>query len=195
MIYELELLHCYHLNIISLLFITLTYINKPLQMPSDSALLKEKAVAEILEETKRAAIRAEVWSFLRHVCLIIKVCIYIYLLQVGGSQAWRKTQKGNVNKRFLNKTVIGTVIQNNIVQKSDSKQKRITAELLKNRPSTNNETVNIQPKSTPSSSSDNSLKSKKIIISQKSRLKAYLQTKKSVPPKEVNVNEGADKNG
>jgi len=29
-------------------------------MPSDTALLKEKAVAEILEETKRAAIRAEV---------------------------------------------------------------------------------------------------------------------------------------
>ena len=173
----------------------MTFIYKPLQMPSDSALLKEKAVAEILEETKRAAIRAEVWSFLRHVCLIIKVCIYIYLLQVGGSQAWRKTQKGNVNKRFLNKTVIGTVIQNNIVQKSDSKQKRITAELLKNRPSTNNETVNIQPKSTPSSSSDNSLKSKKIIISQKSRLKAYLQTKKSLPPKGVNVDEGADKNG
>ena len=193
MIYELELLHCYHLNIISLLFITLTYIYKPLQMPSDSALLKEKAVAEILEETKRAAIRAEVWSFFRHVCLIMKVCIY--LLQVGGSQAWRKTQKGNVNKRFLNKTVIGTVIQNNIVQKSDSNQKRITAELLKNRPSTNNETVNIQPKSTPSSSSDNSLKSKKIIISQKSRLKAYLQTKKSLPPKGVNVDEGADKNG
>ena len=160
-------------------------------MPSDSALLKEKAVAEILEETKRAAIRAEVWSFQRHVCLIIKVSIY--LLQVGGSQAWRKTQKGNVNKRFLNKTVIGTLIQNNIVQKSDSNQKRITAELLKNRPSTNNETVNIQPKSTPSSSSDNSLKSKKIIISQKSRLKAYLQTKKSVPPKGVNVDEGADK--
>ena len=40
-------------------------------MPADSALLKEKAVAEILEETKRAAIRAEVWSFLRHVCMII----------------------------------------------------------------------------------------------------------------------------
>ena len=193
MIYELELLHCYHLNITSLLFITITYIYKPLQMPSDSALLKERAVAEILEETKRAAIRAEVLSFFRHVCLIMKVCIY--LLQVGGSQAWRKTQKGNVNKRFLNKTVIGTVIQNNIVQKADSNQKRITAELLKNRPSTNNETVNIQPKSTPSSSSDNSLKSKKIIISQKSRLKAYLQTKKSVPPKRVNVDEGADKNG
>ena len=66
---------------------------------------------------------------------------------------------------------------------------------MKNRPSTNNETVNIQPKSTPSSSSDNSLKSKKIIISQKSRLKAYLQTKKSLPPKGVNVDEGADKSG
>ena len=118
-----------------------------------------------------------------------------YLLQVGGSQAWRKTQKGNVNKRFLNKTVIGTVIQNNIIQKADSNQKRVTAELLKNRPSTNNETVEIKSKSTPSSSSDNTSKSKKIILSQKSRLKAYLQTKKSVPPDADNVNEGVDKSG
>ena len=123
------------------------------------------------------------------------VLVRFYLLQVGGSQAWRKTQKGNVNKRFLNKTVIGTVIQNNIIQKADSNQKRITAELLKNRPSTNNETVEIKSKSTPSSSSDNTSKSKKIILSQKSRLKAYLQTKKSVPPNADNVNEGVDKSG
>ena len=126
---------------------------------------------------------------------LFDVLVRFYLLQVGGSQAWRKTQKGNVNKRFLNKTVIGTVIQNNIIQKADSNQKRITAELLKNRPSTNNETVEIKSKSTPSSSSDNTSKSKKIIISQKSRLKAYLQTKKSVPPDADNVNEGVDKSG
>ena len=119
---------------------------------------------------------------------LFDVLVCFYLLQVGGSQAWRKTQKGNVNKRFLNKTVIGTVIQNNIIQKADSNQKRITAELLKNRPSTNNETVEIKLKRAhPSSSSDNSSKSKKIIISQKSRLKAYLQTKKSVPPNADNV--------
>ena len=91
--------------------------------------------------------------------------------------------------------MIGTVIQNNIIQKADSNQKRITAELLKNRPSTNNETVESKPKRTPSSSSDNTSKSKKIIISQKSRLKAYLQTKKSVPPNADNVNEGVDKSG
>ena len=126
---------------------------------------------------------------------LFDVLVCFYLLQVGGSQAWRKTQKGNVNKRFLNKTVIGTVIQNNIIQKADSNQKRITAELLKNRPSTNNETVEIKSKSTPSSSSDNTSKSKKIILSQKSRLKAYLQTKKSVPPNADNVNEGVDKSG
>lgn len=126
---------------------------------------------------------------------LFDVLVRFYLLQVGGSQAWRKTQKGNVNKRFLNKTVIGTVIQNNIIQKADSNQKRITAELLKNRPSTNNETVEIKSKSTPSSSSDNTSKSKKIILSQKSRLKAYLQTKKSVPPNADNVSEGVDKSG
>ena len=126
---------------------------------------------------------------------LFDVLVCFYLLQVGGSQAWRKTQKGNVNKRFLNKTVIGTVIQNNIIQKADSNQKRITAELLKNRPSTNNETVESKPKRIPSSSSDNTSKSKKIIISQKSRLKAYLQTKKSVPPNADNVNEGVDKSG
>ena len=56
-------------------------IYKPLQMPSDTALLKEKAVAEILEETKRAAIRAEVWSFLCHICLIFK---YALLLSFAG---------------------------------------------------------------------------------------------------------------
>ena len=126
---------------------------------------------------------------------LFDVLVRFYFLQVGGSQAWRKTQKGNVNKRFLNKTVIGTVIQNNIIQKADSNQKRITAELLKNRPSTNNETVESKPKRIPSSSSDNTSKSKKIIISQKSRLKAYLQTKKSVPPNADNVNEGVDKSG
>ena len=126
---------------------------------------------------------------------LFDVLVRFYLLQVGGSQAWRKTQKGNVNKRFLNKTVIGTVIQNNIIQKADSNQKRVTAELLKNRPSTNNETVESKPKRTPSSSSDNTSKSKKIIISQKSRLKAYLQTKKSVPPNADNVSEGVDKSG
>jgi len=46
--------------------------------------LKERAVAEILEETKKAAARAE----------------------IGGSLAWNKP-KQNINKRFLNKTMIG----------------------------------------------------------------------------------------
>ena len=60
--WSMNILHCYYLNIISLLITYIYYLQTitVLQMPSDSALLKEKAVAEILEETKRAAIRAEV---------------------------------------------------------------------------------------------------------------------------------------
>ena len=76
----MNILHCYYLNIISLLITYIYYLQTitVLQMPSDSALLKEKAVAEILEETKRAAIRAEVWSFLCHICLIFKYAFIFY---------------------------------------------------------------------------------------------------------------------
>ena len=102
------------------------------------------------------------------------------MLKIGGSLAWKKPKHGNLNRNFLNKTVIGTVIQNNIVMKTDSKQKKQTSELLKTspallQPDTNSdksskETVNKQPVDT--------IKRKKIVISNKSRLNAYMKSKK-----------------
>jgi len=54
--------------------------------------LKDKAVEEIIKDTKRAAVRAE----------------------IGGPQSWKKGSSGNaINKRFLNNTILGTVIGNN----------------------------------------------------------------------------------
>ena len=52
--------------------------------------LEKKAVDEILKETKRAASGAE----------------------VGGSLSWTKPRHNGINKRFLNNTMLSTVIQN-----------------------------------------------------------------------------------
>jgi len=52
--------------------------------------LEKKAVDEIMIETNRAAARAE----------------------VGGSLSWRKPKNKGINKRFLNNTMLSTVIQN-----------------------------------------------------------------------------------
>jgi len=53
--------------------------------------IEEKAVKEILKDTKRAAARAA----------------------VGGPQSWTKGNKGkDINKRFLNNTVLSTVYNN-----------------------------------------------------------------------------------
>ena len=93
--------------------------------------------------------------------------------------AWKRPKHGNINRKFLNKTVIGTVIQNNIVMKTDSKQKKHTSDLLKTSPAllkpgtpdkSSKETVHKQPVDTT--------KSKRIVISNKSRLNAYMKSKK-----------------
>ena len=52
--------------------------------------LQKKAVDEILKETNRAAARAE----------------------VGGSLSWTKPRHKGINKRFLNNTMLSTIIQN-----------------------------------------------------------------------------------
>ena len=52
--------------------------------------LQKKAVDEILKETNRAAARAK----------------------VGGSLSWTKPRHKGINKRFLNNTMLSTVIQN-----------------------------------------------------------------------------------
>ena len=101
------------------------------------------------------------------------------VFKIGGSLAWKRPKHGNINRKFLNKTVIGTVIQNNIVMKTDSKQKKHTSDLLKTSPAllkpgtpdkSSKETVHKQPVDTN--------KSKRIVISNKSRLNAYMKSKK-----------------
>ena len=122
--------------------------------------LKQKALEEILSETKRAAARAE----------------------VGGSLSWAKPRHSGVNKRFLNKTMIGTLIQNNIVTKSNTSHKQSTSKLLKESPAVkksdaktleDKKEVNVENKKTNSNK-----RSSKIIISNKARLNAYLKSKK-----------------
>jgi len=65
--------------------------------------LKRRAVCEILEETKRAAIRAD----------------------IGGSLGWAKPNHGGFNKRFLYNTVISTVSNNCRQDKNQPSQKKL----------------------------------------------------------------------
>ena len=123
--------------------------------------LKQKALEEILSETKRAAARAE----------------------VGGSLSWAKPKHSGVNKRFLNKTMISTLIQNNIIANTKVSEKQSTSKLLKDSPVLNKaekeELVEVREVKTGQDKSGR--KSNKIIISNKSRLAAYLKTKKEKP--------------
>ena len=120
--------------------------------------LKQKALEEILSETKRAAARAE----------------------VGGSLSWAKPRHSGVNKRFLNKTMIGTLIQNNIVTKSNPDQKQSTSKLLKGSPAlqkADDKTMEDKKKMNAEKKMSNN-KTSKIVISNKARLNAYLKSKK-----------------
>merc|ERR1712098_174714 len=116
--------------------------------------LKEKAIAELLKDTKRAAARAE----------------------IGGSLAWSKPNQASINKRFLNKTLIGNVIQNNIVMKTDKTHKQTTAQMIKSSPSLKDK-VEENPTVPKNTNLNKNLHSKKIVISNKSRLKAYIKDK------------------
>ena len=96
--------------------------------------------------------------------------------QIGGSLAWNKP-KQNINKRFLNKTMIGTVIQNNIVMKSDKTQKQNTAELIKTSPALKSP-IKEQSTTLNKTITKNKSTNNKIIISNKSRLNAYIKSRK-----------------
>ena len=123
--------------------------------------LKQKALEEILSETKRAAARAE----------------------VGGSLSWAKPKHSGVNKRFLNKTMISTLIQNNIVANTKTSEKQSTSKLLKDSPVLNKAQKEelVEKREVKTGQETSGRKSNKIIISNKSRLKAYLKTKKEKP--------------
>ena len=124
--------------------------------------LRQKALDEILSETKRAAARAE----------------------VGGSLSWAKPKHSGVNKRFLNKTMISTLIQNNIVANTKLSEKQETSKLLKDSPVLNKAEKEELVGKTEVKAGPNKTgkKSNKIVISNKSRLAAYLKTKKEKPP-------------
>ena len=70
------------------------------------------------------------------------------------------------------------MIQNNIVRKADKNEKLHTAELIKNSP-----TLVPQSKASPSATEASKIKpqqpSKKIVISNKARLSAYIRSKQN----------------
>ena len=133
--------------------------------------LKQRALEEILSETKRAAARAE----------------------IGGSLSWAKPKHAGVNKRFLNKTMISTLIQNNIVANTTVSEKQSTSKLLKDSPVLNKaEKEELTEKTeTKMRQEKTGRKSNKIIISNKSRLNAYLKSKKEKPPVSESQTEGS----
>merc|ERR1712013_876897 len=114
--------------------------------------LEKKAVEEIMKETNRAAARAE----------------------VGGSLSWRKPKNKGINKRFLNNTMLSTVIQN----KKSQKQTLPITYLLPHPPSTTqaDKLMMSEPEVTkqPPDSSQAPKITNKVIISSKGRFKAYL---------------------
>ena len=103
-------------------------------------------------------------------------------LQVGGSLSWAKPKHSGVNKRFLNKTMMSTLIQNNIVtkHKTSSQEKQSTSKLLKESPALNKAASSDQGETRQGSGDkeERSNKSNKIVISNKSRLNAYIKGKR-----------------
>ena len=113
--------------------------------------LEKKAVEEIMKETNRAAARAE----------------------VGGSLSWRKPKNKGINKRFLNNTMLSTVIQN----KKSQKQTLPIASLLPHHITTPaDKSMMSEPEVTkqPPDSPQAPKITNKVIISSKGRFKAYL---------------------
>ena len=117
-----------------------------LQNASD---LEKRAVEEILAEIKRAATRAE----------------------VGGSLSWAKPKRKGVNKRFLNNTVLSSVIQN-------SRSRKVpTSFSIPPKFQPNNADEPRTQNLTNKSANLNPMK-KRVTVSHKSRFKAYLSASK-----------------
>jgi len=122
--------------------------------------LEKKAVDEIMIETNRAAARAE----------------------VGGSLSWRKPKNKGINKRFLNNTMLSTVIQNTKSPKQGTTLTTVSTttplthhirtsadKIMKRVPEIANHN---QPPDCPSQATKT--RSKKVVLSSKGRYKAYL---------------------
>jgi len=124
--------------------------------------LEKKAVDEIMIETNRAAARAE----------------------VGGSLSWRKPKNKGINKRFLNNTMLSTVIQNTKSPKQGTTLTTVSTttplthhirtsadKIIKREPEI---AKHNQPPDSPSQSQATKASSKKVVLSSKARYKAYL---------------------
>ena len=112
--------------------------------------LEKKAVDEILKETNRAATRAE----------------------AGGSLSWTKPKHKGINKRFLNNTMLSTIIQNTKTNKQNLSTTTVphsASQKIKTsvQSAQRNTKPNYQKAKTAKTSS-------KVVISSKGRYKAYL---------------------
>jgi len=121
--------------------------------------IEEKAVKEILKDTKRAAARAA----------------------VGGPQSWTKGNKGkDINKRFLNNTVLSTVY-NNSKDKKVKVRGQLTREdkaLFKAAEKLKSKEVSIDSKARePKKVEAVPVRKGKVALSSGSRLQAYLKAK------------------
>ena len=123
--------------------------------PQKNTDLEKKAVDEILKETSRAAARAE----------------------VGGSLSWRKPKHKGINKRFLNNTLLSTVIQNH----KTSKPSLVTTSALKHHAKpTEHQVPDSSPVPSPVTQPDKPSQSRggKVVISSRGRFQAYLASHK-----------------
>ena len=112
--------------------------------------LEKKAVEEILKETNRAAARAE----------------------VGGSLSWTKPRHKGIQKRFLNNTMLSTVIQN-----TKNNKKILSTTTVYHHPAqpshcVQNSLENVTKPNHQTAKTDKT--SSKVVISSKCRYKAYL---------------------
>merc|ERR1712098_692929 len=127
---------------------------------SNDSELEKKAVEEIMKETSRAAVRAE----------------------VGGSLSWRKPKHKGVNKRFLNNTMLSTMIQNKKTAKQ-SMDISVSNPLLKNTAEDQNlltkspVITKIRNQIQPSNKTGGAINNKGV-LSSKGRYKAYLASYK-----------------
>jgi len=124
--------------------------------------IEDKAVTEILKDTKRAAARAA----------------------AGGPQSWRGGQGKEVNKRFLNNTVLSTVY-NNSKEKKKRSAGRLTREdqaLFKAAERFKAKEEEVVEVAKPEEAA--SVRKGKVAISSNSRLQAYLKAHKEKKEKE-----------
>merc|ERR1712179_517905 len=124
--------------------------------------LEEKAVEEIMKETTRAAARAE----------------------VGGTLSWRKPKHKGINKRFLNNTMLSTMIQNKKSPKQGMTMTMSTTiplthhirtsadKIMKRAPEIANH--NQPPDSLSQAPKTSGPSTNKVVLSSKGRYKAYL---------------------